>query len=126
MRIVCRLEAQKRLTVVPGTPAGSPARSATLRARFMPCFASGKPQPTITSTISPRGSSRPPSGGGRAGEAGRVAGADADKGPLGGAADGGARGEADTASGMRRILHKREGPALAGPSRAVDRSAPQA
>jgi len=34
MRIVCRLDAQKRLTVVPGTVSGSPARSATRRAMF--------------------------------------------------------------------------------------------
>ena len=52
MRIVCRLEAQKRLTVVPAAVGGSPASSATRRPRFIPCFASGKPQPTITSTIS--------------------------------------------------------------------------
>src|SRR4051794_15781390 len=56
MRIVCRLEAQKRLTVVPGTDSGSSASSAARRARFIPCFSCGKPQPTITSTISPRSS----------------------------------------------------------------------
>ena len=52
MRIVCRLEAQKRFTVVPGTVSGSPASSATRRPRFMPCRSSGMPQPTITSTTS--------------------------------------------------------------------------
>src|SRR3982074_2715821 len=57
MRIVCRLEAQNRFTVVPGTVSGSPARSATRRARFIPCLSCGKPQPTITSTISERSSS---------------------------------------------------------------------
>src|SRR6266511_2132777 len=55
MRIVCRLDAQKRFTVVPGTVSGRPASNATRRARFMPCRSCGKPQPTITSTISSRG-----------------------------------------------------------------------
>src|SRR5918995_6146878 len=45
-------EAQKRLTVVPGTRFGSPASRAARRARFIPCFSCGKPQPTMTSTIS--------------------------------------------------------------------------
>src|SRR6266498_913851 len=57
MRMVCRLEAQKRFTVVPGTVSGKPASSAARRARFIPCLSCGKPQPTITSTISPRSSS---------------------------------------------------------------------
>ena len=57
MRIVCSDEAQKRFTVVPGTVAGRPASSAARRPRFMPCFSCGNPQPTITSTISSRGSS---------------------------------------------------------------------
>src|SRR4051812_39228826 len=57
MRMVWRLDAQKRLTVVPGTVSGSPASSAARRARFIPCRSCGKPQPTITSTISPRSSS---------------------------------------------------------------------
>src|SRR5829696_5218169 len=57
IRIVCREEAQNRLTVVPGTLAGRPARSAERRARFMPCFCSGNPHPSITSTMSPRSSS---------------------------------------------------------------------
>src|SRR5207302_4891558 len=57
MRIVCRLEAQNRFTVVPGTVSGRSASSATRRPRFIPCFSCGKPQPTITSTISERSSS---------------------------------------------------------------------
>src|SRR6478735_8656120 len=57
MRIVCRLEAQNRLTVVPGTVSGSSASRAARRARFIPCLSCGKPQPTITSTISARSSS---------------------------------------------------------------------
>src|SRR5712692_6717815 len=56
MRIVCRLEAQNRFTVVPGTVSGSPASSAARRPRFMPCLSWGKPHPTITSTISARSS----------------------------------------------------------------------
>src|SRR5690242_8586340 len=57
MRIVCNDDAQKRFTVVPPTDSGRPASSAARRARFMPCFSCGNPQPTITSTISPRSSS---------------------------------------------------------------------
>jgi hypothetical protein len=57
MRIVWSDEAQKRLTVVPGTEAGRSASSAARRARFMPCRSCGKPQPIITSTTSSRGSS---------------------------------------------------------------------
>src|SRR5436309_3183213 len=57
MRIVCRLDAQNRFTVVPGTVSGSSASRATRRARFIPCLSCGKPQPTITSTISARSSS---------------------------------------------------------------------
>ena len=52
MRIVWRLEAQKRLTVVPAAEGGRSASNAARRPRFMPCRCSGKPQPTITSTIS--------------------------------------------------------------------------
>ena len=59
MRIVWSDEAQKRLTVVPGTVSGSPASSAARRPRFMPCFSCGKPQPTITSTTSSRGTAAP-------------------------------------------------------------------
>src|SRR5919197_4042479 len=57
MRIVWRLDAQKRFTVVPGTVSGSPASRAARRARFIPCRSCGKPQPAITSTISSPGSS---------------------------------------------------------------------
>src|SRR5207247_7978525 len=57
MRIVWRLDAQKRFTVVPGTVSGKPASRAARRARFIPCRSCGKPQPTITSTISARSSS---------------------------------------------------------------------
>src|SRR4051812_12962981 len=57
IRIVCRLDAQKRLTVVPGTVSGRPASSAARRPRFIPCFCSGKAQPTATSTISARSTS---------------------------------------------------------------------
>src|SRR6266851_7028185 len=57
IRIVCRLDAQKRFTVVPGTVSGSSASRAARRPRFMPCLSCGKPQPTITSTISERSSS---------------------------------------------------------------------
>src|SRR2546427_10616448 len=57
MRIVCRLDAQNRFTVVPGTVSGSSASRATRRARFIRCLSCGKPQPTITSTISARSSS---------------------------------------------------------------------
>src|SRR5579884_491048 len=57
MRIVCRLDAQKRFTVAPGTLSGRPASSAARRPRFMPCRSCGNPQPTITSTISAGSSS---------------------------------------------------------------------
>src|SRR5919197_5064423 len=52
MRIDWRLEAQKRLTVVPGTLSGSPASSAARRAMLLPCRCSGYAQPTITSPTS--------------------------------------------------------------------------
>src|SRR5215213_2051558 len=55
MRIVWSDDAQKRLTVVPGTVSGSPASSAARRPRFIPCRSCGKPQPTITSATSSRG-----------------------------------------------------------------------
>jgi len=45
----CRPEEQKRFTVMPGTPFGSPASSSAMRATFMPCSASGIAQPAITS-----------------------------------------------------------------------------
>src|SRR5579859_6878431 len=52
----CKLEAQKRLTVVPPTVSGRPASATTRRARFIPCSPSGKAQPRITSSISARSS----------------------------------------------------------------------
>ncbi len=44
---------QKRLTVVAATSFGKPAAMAAMRAMFMPWQPSGKPQPTMTSKISP-------------------------------------------------------------------------
>ena len=41
---------QKRLIVMPGTLAGSPASSTPMRATFMPCSYSGIAQPTMTSS----------------------------------------------------------------------------
>ena len=46
-----RPEAQKRFTVMPPTEAGSPARTAPMRATFRPCWASGMAQPQITSSM---------------------------------------------------------------------------
>src|SRR6266851_4289817 len=57
IRIVCRLDAQNRFPVVPGTVSGSSASKAARRPRFIPCFSCGNPHPTITSTISLRSSS---------------------------------------------------------------------
>src|ERR1039457_479755 len=45
-------EEQNRLTVTPGTLCGKPARSAAMRAMFMPDSASGMAQPRITSSMS--------------------------------------------------------------------------
>jgi hypothetical protein len=45
-----RPEAQKRLTVMPPTELGRPARMAPMRATFRPCWASGIAQPAITSS----------------------------------------------------------------------------
>ncbi|MDT4849849.1 hypothetical protein FQZ97_839830 [compost metagenome] len=45
-----RPEAQKRLTVIPPTELGRPARMAPMRATFRPCCASGMAQPQITSS----------------------------------------------------------------------------
>src|SRR6266511_3818122 len=50
--IVCRPEAQNRLTVWPGTSTGRPDRNAATRPMFRPCSASGSAQPRITSSIS--------------------------------------------------------------------------
>ncbi len=52
MAIACSPEEQKRLMVTPGTESGRPARSAAMRAMFMPDSASGMAQPRITSSIS--------------------------------------------------------------------------
>ncbi|CAK0592128.1 Uncharacterised protein [Burkholderia pseudomallei] len=48
--IVCNPDEQKRLTVIPGTPTGSPARSAICRAMFAPVAPSGFAQPISTSS----------------------------------------------------------------------------
>src|SRR5437868_3138604 len=50
--MVCRPEEQKRLTVIPGTVTGQPARIAIWRAMFQPVAPSGLAQPMITSSTS--------------------------------------------------------------------------
>src|SRR6185295_10924426 len=50
--MVCRPEEQKRLTVMPGTVFGQPARIAIWRAMFQPVAPSGLAQPMITSSTS--------------------------------------------------------------------------
>src|SRR5688572_1506331 len=50
--MVCRPEEQKRLTVMPGTVSGQPARMAIWRAMFQPVAPSGLAQPMITSSTS--------------------------------------------------------------------------
>src|SRR3954471_298924 len=50
MRMVCREDAQKRFTLVPGTVSGRPASAAQLRAWFMPCSPEWLADPSITST----------------------------------------------------------------------------
>src|SRR5438270_2454798 len=50
MRMVCSDEAQKRLTLVPGTVSGRPASAAQLRAWFMPCSPEWLADPIMTST----------------------------------------------------------------------------
>src|SRR5690606_14034391 len=52
MAIVCRPEEQNRLTVIPGTSVGRPARTAMIRAMFSPCSPSGMAHPMITSSTS--------------------------------------------------------------------------
>src|SRR6266511_1524862 len=52
MAIACRPEEQKRLTVVPATEAGRPARIRATRATLLPCGPLGWAQPRITSSIS--------------------------------------------------------------------------
>ena len=53
MAMVCRPLEQKRLTVMPLTLVGSPARNATWRAMFQPVAPSGLAQPISTSSTSP-------------------------------------------------------------------------
>src|SRR5260370_20195807 len=48
--MACNPDEQKRLTVMPGTLTGRPARSAICRAMFMPVAPSGFAQPMITSS----------------------------------------------------------------------------
>ena len=52
MAIACSPDEQKRLMVIAETSTGNPARSAAMRATFIPCSASGMAQPRITSSIS--------------------------------------------------------------------------
>jgi len=48
IRMPCRLDAQYRVTVVPGT-VSHPSSTATTRAMLKPCSPPGAPQPTIRS-----------------------------------------------------------------------------
>ena len=41
IRMACRLEAQKRFTVVPGTVSGRPLRNTASRPMFIPCSPAG-------------------------------------------------------------------------------------
>ena len=50
--MACSPEEQKRLTVVPATETGSPARIRATRATLLPCGPLGWAQPMITSSIS--------------------------------------------------------------------------
>src|SRR5262249_51023614 len=50
--IACNPEEQNRLIVIADVSTGSPARSAAIRATFIPCSPSGIAQPRITSSIS--------------------------------------------------------------------------
>src|SRR5580700_11624081 len=50
--IACNPEEQKRLMVIAEVSIGKPARSAAIRATFIPCSPSGIAQPRITSSIS--------------------------------------------------------------------------
>ena len=47
----CSPDEQKRFIVIAGTVIGRPARRTARRATFMPCSASGKAQPTTTSSM---------------------------------------------------------------------------
>lgn len=53
MAMVCKPDEQNRLTVVPLTVTGKPARSAAWRAMLPPVAPSGYAQPRITSSTSP-------------------------------------------------------------------------
>src|ERR1700691_6164015 len=48
----CKPDEQNRLTVIAETLTGNPARSEAIRARFIPCSASGVAQPMMTSSMS--------------------------------------------------------------------------
>ena len=50
--IACRPDEQKRLTVMPDTDTGRPARIAAMRPMFLPVAPSGIAQPITTSSIS--------------------------------------------------------------------------
>src|SRR5580704_6596376 len=52
MAIACNPEEQNRFTVIAEVSIGSPARSAAIRATFIPCSPSGIAHPRITSAIS--------------------------------------------------------------------------
>src|SRR5262245_48708355 len=52
MAMACRPDEQKRLTVVPATVTGRPARPAAPRAMLWPCAPCGWPQPRMTSSTS--------------------------------------------------------------------------
>ena len=51
MAMADKPDAQKRLTVMPPTLLGKPAKMAPMRATFRPCWASGMAQPQITSSM---------------------------------------------------------------------------
>ena len=53
IEVACKPEEQKRLTVVPATVTGQPARIAATRATLCPVAPSGSPQPKTTSSTSP-------------------------------------------------------------------------
>src|SRR5215468_9131046 len=50
--IACNPDEQNRLIVIADVSTGNPARSAAIRATFIPCSPSGIAQPRITSSIS--------------------------------------------------------------------------
>ena len=115
---------------VPGTVAGSPASRATRRARFMPCFSCGKPQPTITSTISPCGSPGTFASALRTANAARSSGRASTRDPLAARPIGVRAAATMTASGMPRILpdarHARKGLGSSGARRGPRTACPAA